>query len=399
MKKSVYQIINEQVRGKVDNTPVLSVDDSRSVFQIVNEGISEINVLISESAMSLSDMNEDLISAVLMNESAQAEALNEGVMKNVGEGIRKFFKMIKDFISRIIEKIGLMINAHRKNGAQLVATYGSRVKGASTEGIEIKGFKYLTDKVKGWVTNGDTSTTSDIQSKVDGLDATLATFMGKEKVTKEMEINDLNKALSNATSEFVKEELDKIKEDSSDFQDTMKAIIQKATGESVNSKSISEAQQELMKAARDGKTEKTVIKAKDYNMDAIMKDLTAGIELTAIQRALEGFKKNVEDMQRSFEKDLKEMESSKDTSNDGVAAAKARYFISNKVSYLNAAKDYLSKIYNVNNAINAVVIKIVEEDYKQKVQLFIAVAKKAKLTKQNNSVEEIDEMDMIEFDM
>lgn len=393
MKKGIFQLINENVSGTSNENVSVVMDDSRSVFQFINEGIATVNGLISESSFEITNLNESLVGAAL-TKSGEVDIISEGIMKSAGDSIKKFFETIKGIIKGVIDKITMNINANRKNGSQLVAQYGDRVKGASTEGIEIKGYKHQTSKVTGWVTSGDEGNINDIKQAVDNLDSTLTKFMTAENIESDADISTLNKALSNATSEFTKEEVDKLREDNSDFQDKMKAIVLSATGESVNGKSLTEIQQELLKAARDNQTEKIVIKAKDYNMDTVAKELSNGVELTAIARSLEGFKKKVEEMQRVFEKTIKEIESAKDSSTDSASSAKTSYFKSNKVTYMNAAKEYLSKVYNVNNAINAVVIKIVEEDYMQKKDLFMAVARKTKPKKQNNGVELIDEFDL-----
>lgn len=393
MKKGIFALINEHASGTSQENTNVVMDDSRSVFQFINEGIATVNGLISESSFEITNLNESLVGAALTR-SGEVDVISEGIMKSAGDSIKKFFETIKGIIKGVIDKITMNINANRKNGAQLVAQYGDRVKGASTEGIEIKGYKHQTSKVTGWVTSGDEGNINDIKQAVDNLDSTLTKFMSAENIESDADISTLNKALSNATSEFTKEEVDKLREDNSDFQEKMKAIVLAATGESVNGKSLTEIQQELLKAARDNQTEKIVIKAKDYNMDTVAKELSNGVELTSIARTLEGFKKKVEEMQRVFEKTIKEIETSKDSSADSTAAAKASYFKSNKVTYMNAAKDYLSKVYNVNNAINAVVIKIVEEDYMQKKDLFMAVARKTKVKKQNNGVDLIDEVDL-----
>ena len=399
MKKSIWQLINETAAGSVENASVNLVDDSRSYLQIANESVAEVNLLISETALTVSEMNEYLISAALMNESAQLEELNEGIGSTIKEAIKNFFAKIKKFIAAIIDKVKLGVAAQRKTGQQLVSTYGERVKKAKTEGIEIKGFKYLAPSViAGWVGVGKVeAVSSDISKQVTKITEEVDKYL--DEAAKETDTNKLSSALSTATAKYNKEVLDKLKEDNSEFKTKLVEKATEFTGlSSIRGKSITEIQQDIMKAGRGGATEKAIVKAKDYNMDTLVSEIANGFDDREIKRSLDAYKADVDKAEDAFMRQIENMEKTK--SDAGAAGNDLKIADARKsliVQSLQAAKAGLSFNYNLYNSINASVISLLQEDMDQKKAIFLAVARKSK--PQNNSVEELDELDFAEFDL
>lgn len=397
MKKSIWQLINETAAGSVENASVNLVDDSRSYLQIANESVAEVNLLISETALTVSEMNESLISAALMNESAQLEELNEGIGSTIKEAIKNFFAKIKKFIAAIIDKVKLSVTAQRKTGQQLVSTYGERVKKAKTEGIEIKGFKYLAPSViAGWVGKPQ-AVSADISKQVTEISEEVDKYLGE--AIKETDTNKLSSALSTATSKYNKEVLDKLKEDNSEFKTKLVEKATEFTGlSSIRGKSITEIQQDIMKAGRGGATEKGIVKAKDYSMDTLVSEIANGFDDREIKRSLDAYKADVDKAEDAFMRQIENMEKTK--SDAGAAGNDLKIADARKsliVQSLQAAKAGLAFSYNLYNSINASVISLLQEDMDQKKAIFLAVARKTK--PQNNSVEELDELDFAEFDL
>lgn len=404
MKKSVWQLINENVTGSVDNTPVVLVDDSRSYLQIANESVAEVNLLISETALTVSEMNESLVTAALMNESAQFEELNEGIGSTIKEAIKNFFAKIKKFIAAIIDKVKLSVGAQRKTGQQLVSSYGERVKKAKTDGIEIKGYKYLpTSTITGWVQKPD-DVSKDIKDDVTAIDTKVKSYIDAAETAAKgedgkLDSNKLSTALSTAISKYNKEVLDKLKEDNSEFKNN---LVEKARAitkiSSIRGKSIQEIQQDIMKAGRGNATEKGIVKAKEFSMDTLVSEIGAGFDDRDIKRSLDAYKASVDEAEEAFMRQIEAIEKEKsDAGTAGTDLKIAEAKNSLRVQHLQAAKAGLSFMYNLYNAINASVITLLQEEMDQKKALFLAVARKTK--PQNNSVEELDELDFAEFEM
>jgi triphosphoribosyl-dephospho-CoA synthetase len=353
--------------------------------------------LISETALTVSEMNESLISAALMNESAQLEELNEGIGSTIKEAIKNFFAKIKKFIAAIIDKVKLSVTAQRKTGQQLVSTYGERVKKAKTEGIEIKGFKYLAPSViAGWVQKPE-AVSSDITSVVSEVTQDVDKYLAE--ASKETDTNKLSSALSTATAKYNKEVLDKLKEDNSEFKTKLVETAVSLTGlSSIRGKTITEIQQDIMKAGRGGATEKAIVKAKDYSMDTLVSEIGAGFDDRDIKRSLDAYRTSVDKAEEAFMRAIEDME--KEKSDAGAAGNDLKIKDARKsliIQSLQAAKASLGFVYNLYNAINASVISLLQEDMDQKKAIFLAVARKTK--PQNNSVEELDELDFAEFDL
>lgn len=391
MKKSIFDIIDESFNGSAAIQAVAAVD-LRSVMEITNEGIAAMNGILSESTATLSVMNEDLITAMIQNESAEVDSLNEGIMQNIGKSIKAFFEQVKKVVKAIIDRIKFELAAFKKNGAKLASTYADRAKKANLEGVEVMGYNY-SSAISTWATDGSGSGVDKVEAAVVGIQAKVEGYLSGE-VTKEK--------AAEASTKFEKEVIRPIKEELSKAgkmrSDVAKAVTKLSFD--ANATSLSDIKTAIMNKGRGESVGKVVIKLSTVNIDNVIAAIKDGNDLTKVEKMLSKFESDLKDMANSFDTTISRLEKIEVKAGDDAATIKNEFVISKCREYVVQAKQKLNQIYQTCLAVNNAVIALLTEEYNQNVRIFAAAYRKGggKVKAQNNSVESAEELENPQMD-
>ena len=225
----------------------------------------------------------------VIREGADPSLLLEGM---VGDAISKLKEAFKKFLAKIkawAAQVKKFFKVLFMKGKELAKTYGSEIRKKSTKGFKYKGYKYTIDKGNGIVETVSEGVKTEINSLCGDIDEL------KSKTGSELEdaLKTKTSSTESSTSVFVikSAKLGDIKSDMSttDYQDRL--ISKLVSGAS----DVSELNENLKEAYRDGDTDKITIEDFEANDPGDMVNF-----LETFDKAV----KDVETEERNFERDV-----------------------------------------------------------------------------------------------
>lgn len=403
MSKSIFQLINEQLSGAPISREEVVIDE-RSSNQLFHEAATEMNNIVSGLMLETANYNEKAVELVILRETTEFQKLNEGFFGNVVEKVKKFFASVIEFLKKLGARVKFEIAALLKNGEQLVATYGEKVRNKTFDKVEINGFKYA-DFSK-FATDGRAieSDATEIVNTFNDADNKIGGLYDAAKKGKEENSTGVNKTKSEAKKGF-DEMFKKLKDSSSDVNKAARAsmVVSLTSTSPIKNGSYAEISAQLLKIGRGGKTEKTVIKLKELSMSEICNNLEKAPEFSDVISKVDTFKGEIETHEKTvtekLEAVLKEIEKTNPEAGDNHKQGRAEFVAECLREYSTIAIANLQQVYGAVNTCNQAFITLSKEKYNQDKAAFIAAYRSLGKKANKDSSEELDEEDFMDLEL
>jgi hypothetical protein len=386
--------LRNMASGKTDfQMPISESTFTGSVLEMASASNAEISLLESACEVQNFDKAYQALEAAVQNESFEGiEIVNEGILTNIVDTIKKMFKAIKTFITNLFARITARIQAHTKGGSFLVSKYGSMVDKLDFSAVTIQGYEYkrgVVDALK--VGSFEAADVSDFSaSTANGFYPDSSTWRGiAEDTEKTQELQDLLDKADEKVKEYIKDNADL----SSDARkNQIHGLYKKMAYGSISSEDTHEAYgQAIVKEIRDGNDKKEIkIKSISELKTALstpksLDDAKAELKkyLDAVEKQSKTFDSSIKDVEKEPKGDLKPYEKKVITAANSASA-----------SVLRAYKSMLAMFSAAANTVMTVKVKMTEEIAAQDKKLFMAAVNRGKRKNANNSVEEIEMLDM-----